>query len=863
MGANASTPEGADARRCPISRCCASDPERVRLLNAEDEPRVVADGDSGSSPIIPSIVQFSTVMYYCTEDEGEALVDVVRLGETSGLASFDFETANGSAKAGVRYGARSGSMTFEVGETTKTIRIPVVQDDSWDATLEFSVVLTRVRGAQMGKYLHRCRVSIIDDDVFPTNKYKDALEQSKDLESIPGISLMMEYVKLNLSRTEIYRKTVKCILADFVKSSYYFMTLYLQLYLVDVVIMGGKEGHAEEGEGGERRLFLRGIHGCASLVARALEEAPEGSEAEGEEAGEEESFLSVEGWPLVLGNRRYTAVVVGLLYICPLLLLQIIDNCRISWEVGGSCRKLLQANLFRKFLNYKESSRSSISTGDITMAMMRDVHEVVDFGYMKMLEVIRILLKLCLASIFILAENEAAAIPLAVFPVIMGCFLCLRERVTIEANEDMAHRQNHLVHTVNNAITNIRLIADFHLRPLMVGGFEDSINLYNNRQAVYKGVVTNNTYLAPWLTTVFVGVYMIIGAFQTEQLGGTLTLGTFMATVSVFKEIGVELKEIYIELMEVQTTFGPLKKVAFFLNFPTDLEQRMRVNRERRAQGKVLREQARDRASSTGGTYMTDSGDVVFAVDLVQIELSNVNFSLGDGQSARRVLDGVSVTFAQGRFYALIGPPRQGKATLLKLLGQVLVLGAECGFVLVPPHLRVLHVSRETCILDEGLFTNVVFNNDVAKQGGFERVRTICERCGFSERMMVLLEQRGEEPEEHDDVKSLKSKWASQLSLTDLARLNLARALFMNPECLVMHMPAISFGDEEAKTIMSLIRAHVDGRGLELSVSEQKLRRPRTVFCSSSVAGRCADADIIYKLNYGRLREIDKNSAGS
>ena len=43
-----------------------------------------------------------------------------------GGCSVDYATANGTALAGVDYTARSGSLTFAVGETTKTITVPIL-----------------------------------------------------------------------------------------------------------------------------------------------------------------------------------------------------------------------------------------------------------------------------------------------------------------------------------------------------------------------------------------------------------------------------------------------------------------------------------------------------------------------------------------------------------------------------------------------------------------------------------------------------------------------------------------------------------------------------------------------------------------
>merc|ERR1719217_1291425 len=106
--------------------------------------------------------------------------------------------------------------------------------------------------------------------------------------------------------------------------------------------------------------------------------------------------------------------------------------------------------------------------------------------------------------------------------------------------------------------------------------------------------MTHNMYLPPWLTTLLVGGYMMTAPFQVVTFGGPLSLGAFLATINVFKEIGVELAEIYKEFMEIQKSIGPLRKVCHFMNLETDLNQRMTINRERRTAGNEKRRRARN-----------------------------------------------------------------------------------------------------------------------------------------------------------------------------------------------------------------------------------------------------------------------------
>ena len=113
-----------------------------------------------------------------------------------------------------------------------------------------------------------------------------------------------------------------------------------------------------------------------------------------------------------------------------------------------------------------------------------------------------------------------------------------------------------------------------------------------------------------------------------------------------------------------------------------------------------------------------------------------------------------------------------------------------------------------------------------------------CKRLGFAQETLSLLDEaEEEEPEFGLEV------WMSQLSYTDRARINLARALITNPEVLVVHKPALFFDDGDAKLVLDLLREHVDERGLELPKEGKRHRRPRTVFftCAKIVGVTLAD----------------------
>mmetsp|Transcript_37276 Transcript_37276/g.112533 ORF Transcript_37276/g.112533 Transcript_37276/m.112533 type:complete len:807 (-) Transcript_37276:21-2441(-) len=786
----------------------STSPSEQPLLAAED-PEQSARAPAGNEN---AILQFSTELFFATEGEDHQMqIDVVRLGDSTGVSKVDYKTVDASAKAGEKYEATSGTLTFEAGEHMKSITVEILDDDKWNATLEFKVDLENPQGAQLGKYLHTCRVKVIDDDLFPTNKYAENFKSGTQ-EEIPGAGLFFEYIKLCLHDPQVKWKTIKCILLDQLKGVYFFITMWLQLYMIDTVLHAHAP-HGEAGEAGEERLLAEANSTSRRFLARALHEE------HGE--GEEEGFGLMLHALLVPGSRRQTAMLVAAVYIVPFFLIHLTDFWMCFISLRGSIRKLLQANLLRKFLNYKEEIRPTITLSQIQMAMVRDVQEVVEFGFMKLLSLARIFGKLTFAMIFILAESPVGSVPLLVCPVILGIFLWCRESLTMGVAEAQAHAQDDVVQHVTDTVKNFRVIADFSMRPKMVDTYETSIDHYDQKECHQLAVLANNSAAAPLLSTLIIGIYIVFATYMITS-GAEYSIGTFVTTINVFKEVGKEIQEITLETIEIQRTFEPLTKIATFMNLQTDVAERRRLNRLRRKRGKF--EQVALKKENM------DS----FAVDSMPITLSNLTFGF-NGEPP--ILKDVTESFDQGKIYAFVGPPHEGKGTVMRLLGHVFLPHEGGGEVFVPPHLRILHLHNDNLIMHGNLMQNLTLGQSMERVGGKERVRSICELLGLEPKLLEHLS--------NEDSKS----WHTLLTDTASSRLTLARAFLMNAEVMALHKPLSSFNKEEARRIMQLLRQHVAERGLELPEAEQRLRRPRTVFFTAGDMEPVAGVDKSYRIS--------------
>mmetsp|Transcript_13112 Transcript_13112/g.29826 ORF Transcript_13112/g.29826 Transcript_13112/m.29826 type:complete len:826 (-) Transcript_13112:54-2531(-) len=768
-----------------------------------------AEDDTSTSIVMdpdyvpPSVIQFNSSMYHVKEGQDrEIKLEVMRIGQVSQSASVRYVTEDSTAKAGLKYVHTEGTLEFLPGQALNHFSVPIIDDPDWGTIAEFKVSLRNAKNGRLGMYLDTCRVKIIDDDAFPTNKYRDqVLGGSESIEEIWSLGLFVEFCRLLWSNKPTRRRILLFMLLDQLYSLYFFLTLYLQVYMIDVVLHPGSD---EVPQG--------------TTISRLLTE-----EAEGSEEGEM-GFL----YPtlFVRGSKFQTAIIVALLYFFPLFLLHIADLVKCSVLPQGDVRALIQENLLRKFLNYREEVHSAITVGETSMVMIRDVFEVVDMGIMKAMRICQIVGKLTLATVFLLAENRLAGIPLVIFPMVLMAWLRVREKTTHVVVHHMAEAQDKVMETLQNCVAKYRLIADFNMRPQMVHHFGLKLLEFHKRERALRAVLTNNMVVAPMMTGLLIGCYIIYGSVA---VGSTLSLGAFIATINVFKEVGAEIKEIYLECMEVQRSFAPLKRVTDLMNRQDDAEARMKVMRARMAPLK----HALSRTAE----------DTRLIVDELPIVLRGVTFAF---PRSPPVLKKVSVEFSQGKLYGFVGPPHEGKATLLKILGSVILLDdEENGSCYIPSHLRALHCTLEPGLIPGTALENVVPNTTLDRVGGKDRVIKICERLQFPADLLKRLQNE----QEFDH-------W--RITQSGHARLGLARAFAMNPEVLIIHRPASVFNDADVVMINQLLREHVEARGIELPPWKEAMRRPRTVFISSQSMQGCACADKVFKVTRDGVQPIPK-----
>jgi len=108
-------------------------------------------------------VSFSDATYSVDEAGVAATVTVNRTGNTSGIATVDYATADGSAVAGIDYTATDGTLTFADGEASQTFSVPIVDDGLIEGNETIVLTLSGASGADLGG-VSEAVLTIADND---------------------------------------------------------------------------------------------------------------------------------------------------------------------------------------------------------------------------------------------------------------------------------------------------------------------------------------------------------------------------------------------------------------------------------------------------------------------------------------------------------------------------------------------------------------------------------------------------------------------------------------------------------------------------------------------------------------------------
>ena len=483
-----------------------------RIKPDDDDHDAKSDSDDH-----PDIIQFAAPIFVAKEG-AEFSVKLMRLGSLSGKARCSYRTEDCSGKAGSRYVHTQGQVTFEPGQYEQSVTVEILDSPGWMATLEFKVVLEHPIGCHLGKYLSACRVKVMDSDFFPSSTYSQVLEKGE--ESILGMNpvlLFAEFLKLLLSVPGMAWRLAVTLLFDQLKNVYVWFMLVSSVYMVNVIFS---------------------------------------------------SKDAVEQELLVPHDPEMTAQLIGLMYVLAPLLLHCWKEVKLQMDIRGCCTLFLQTSVMRKYMNYSDRSRAEVSHHEVQKFVI-DTSDELAQSIDDMSSLCENLGKLLVLNYFAVSSDPGVVWATLAMPVIMALWALLREAV-LRKPEETDESEKLVSDLVSEISQNYRLIAGYFQRPAMNDKFAARATKLSDVRLPRAAYELRSEFFFEWLGPLFVGGY--VAFYSPLVLSDKLSLGTFLATISVFKEVGHNFADGFARIRRVAAKFGPLVDLTVFLNRATDVQ---------------------------------------------------------------------------------------------------------------------------------------------------------------------------------------------------------------------------------------------------------------------------------------------------
>ena len=118
-------------------------------------------------------VSFVSSAYTVTENSASVQMAVSLNLASAQNITVDYMTTAGEAKAGEEYAPITGTLTFEPGDTEKTITVPILDDGLDEDSETFIVSLANAANATLGAATNAV-VAVTDDDAPPIVSFEQA-----------------------------------------------------------------------------------------------------------------------------------------------------------------------------------------------------------------------------------------------------------------------------------------------------------------------------------------------------------------------------------------------------------------------------------------------------------------------------------------------------------------------------------------------------------------------------------------------------------------------------------------------------------------------------------------------------------------
>jgi hypothetical protein len=135
------------------------------------------NADLGAFQFSPPTIQFQNLDTQASKTGGQVTIVVALSAPAATPVSVDFATSDGTAKAGVDYTPRSGTLNFAVGATTASFTIPILNDGTQTGDLRINLTLSNPVNVSFGFQTHAV-ATILDNNPTDNMEFISGLYHS-------------------------------------------------------------------------------------------------------------------------------------------------------------------------------------------------------------------------------------------------------------------------------------------------------------------------------------------------------------------------------------------------------------------------------------------------------------------------------------------------------------------------------------------------------------------------------------------------------------------------------------------------------------------------------------------------------------
>jgi len=375
-------------------------------------------------------------------------------------------------------------------------------------------------------------------------------------------------------------------------------------------------------------------------------------------------------------------------------------------------------------------------------------------------ELIREILTIAALGGYVIYQNPKLAfyfivvMPLAIFPLSKLSKKMRRySKLSQESTADMTQR-------LEEVFSNIEVIKSNSSQKFELDRF--AIENSTVFKYIMKQIKVNalTSPIMELLGSVAIGLVIYIGGM--EVINGNMTVGSFFSFSAALFMLYDPIRRLSGLYNRAQDAISANERMMELLNLKPDIK----------------------------------GGDVLLQENIDTISINNVSLVYDDHQA----LKDVSLKLQKGNFYALVGDSGAGKSSLVNLLvrfydpssGQILINSQNINnFTLESLHDKIAYVTQHIMIFNDTIAANIAYGKEIDKARVIEALKK-----AYAYDFVSKLP---------DGVNTVLAQRGSNLSGGQKQRIALARALYKNPDVLIMDEATSALDNISEKKIKDAI----------------------------------------------------------